>query len=861
MRLTILPAWDSMNEFPVTMSLPVNPERKLAVLLEDLFDPGELLRITNYLDKTLYNELVGRDLGVSALAAEVARMAAQRGLVDGLLSHLYEQRPKQRQRIDEVAQHQNSVQQSATLQSTPSLHSAQSIGSGRFTTNFPKMSVARVRYLDGKGQGSKPLGSGVFLAPNLVLTCLHVVAHALDQADILLVRAVDSPDFASRVITIYHLNEVIAHGAIIDPLPDRHDIAVLELERPITDATLLAWDQSSLDESTEVYNAGYRNSEPDKAMELVESTVSRYDGQHGVWELRDVPAVGFSGGPVVRQHNGMWRLVGLLASRIDYQSGEPRHGCLIPAVAVQQVLARLGQAWPLAEEFDGDQTAPSTDQQAGKRTRFARREAMRVFLSYSHDSPVHRSRVLALVERLRRDGVDAWLDRYTPNPSEGWPRWMQRQIEQADFVLLVCTAIFRRRFDGREEPGKGRGVTWEGLLAAQVLYESGTLNHKLIPVLFEDGEESDIPLPLRPYTYYRLPVHYDQLYRHLIGQPEIVPPELGSLRELTPQSDGIPDSGERPLSPFLPGVIIERAEDFVGRRSQLDEIRNALHHRQPVQILGEAGMGKSSLLIQVAQGLVPADMPVARVHARGRSGWSPRELILAAADALDRRPAVEQMLVGPAHGEDEAPVVMAALQSLMPCALLLDDADAIANTGHRFERAFFDQCRALTQSRKLLWISASRRDLEILFSETGLTSEFLNDSKRVVVGHLEEQEVGELLAVIGRELASRSYTLAAGWPLGLQWLGDKLWLGGDTGAIDDDFANAMEQSFRAWWKLRTNTERSLLRRLLVPTPNSDLSRPERRRARKLASRGLLTEQNGVFSLPGTAWKDWLCDVE
>ncbi|HEX3527636.1 MAG TPA: hypothetical protein VH988_11240 [Thermoanaerobaculia bacterium] len=37
-----------------------------------------------------------------------------------------------------------------------------------------------------------------------------------------------------------------------------------------------------------------------------------------------------------------------------------------------------------------------------------------VFLSYSHDSPEHKDRVLALCNRLRRDGIDAWLG---PAPS------------------------------------------------------------------------------------------------------------------------------------------------------------------------------------------------------------------------------------------------------------------------------------------------------------------------------------------------------------------------------------------------------------------------------------------------------------
>jgi len=81
-----------------------------------------------------------------------------------------------------------------------------------------------------------------------------------------------------------------------------------------------------------------------------------------------------------------------------------------------------------------------------------------LFISDSHDSREHQDGVRGLADRLRADGIDAWLDQYAPNPAEGWPMWMEERIRTADFVLLVCTETYRRRVEGREEPGKGRGV-------------------------------------------------------------------------------------------------------------------------------------------------------------------------------------------------------------------------------------------------------------------------------------------------------------------------------------------------------------------------------------------------------------------
>jgi hypothetical protein len=67
-------------------------------------------------------------------------------------------------------------------------------------------------------------------------------------------------------------------------------------------------------------------------------------------------------------------------------------------------------------------------------------DAPKVLLSYSHDSPEHARRVLALAERLRSDGVDAQLDQYVAGtPAKGWPRWMDDQLDSAQFILVICT--------------------------------------------------------------------------------------------------------------------------------------------------------------------------------------------------------------------------------------------------------------------------------------------------------------------------------------------------------------------------------------------------------------------------------------
>ncbi len=69
----------------------------------------------------------------------------------------------------------------------------------------------------------------------------------------------------------------------------------------------------------------------------------------------------------------------------------------------------------------------------------------RVFISYSHDGEDHEKRVLALSNRLREEGIDCIIDKYRPHPPEGWPKWMEKQLENAGFVLVICTGAYWRR--------------------------------------------------------------------------------------------------------------------------------------------------------------------------------------------------------------------------------------------------------------------------------------------------------------------------------------------------------------------------------------------------------------------------------
>ena len=209
------------------------------------------------------------------------------------------------------------------------------------------------------------------------------------------------------------------------------------------------------------------------------------------------------------------------------------------------------------------------------------RGTCRVFITYSHDSPEHRHRVLALAERLRKDGVDAQLDQYVAGtPARGWPRWMEDQLDSSEFVLVICTETYRQRFLGREEPNKGKGADWEGSLITSELYHTRSDTNKFVPVLFNHQDEPFIPRPLSGHTHYLLSSedNYAKLYAFLTGQAGVVPGKLGPLKTrareaVEPLTFGGPDE-ETSAAGKLDGVL-DRPSRYLPQQTDSDELRSS----------------------------------------------------------------------------------------------------------------------------------------------------------------------------------------------------------------------------------------------------------------------------------------------
>jgi hypothetical protein len=172
-----------------------------------------------------------------------------------------------------------------------------------------------------------------------------------------------------------------------------------------------------------------------------------------------------------------------------------------------------------------------------------------VFVSYSHDSPEHKSWVLEFSARLRSNGIDAILDQWDLGPGGDLPHFMEQSIARSSRVLMICT----ERYVEKANAGLG-GVGFEKMVVTADLLQQIGLS-KVIPIVRQTGVHK-LPTFLRSKLYIDLSstdkfeTGFDQLLRELLNAPLFQKPPLGTTPTLTPQEkprSTLPD----PLTQFM----------------------------------------------------------------------------------------------------------------------------------------------------------------------------------------------------------------------------------------------------------------------------------------------------------------------
>ncbi len=176
----------------------------------------------------------------------------------------------------------------------------------------------------------------------------------------------------------------------------------------------------------------------------------------------------------------------------------------------------------------------------------------RVFISYSHDSAKHKQWVLDFATTLRNRGVDAVLDQWDLKPGDDLPHFMETQLSEAQFIIMVCT----EQYVEKANAGKG-GVGYEKMIMTSSLL-SKIDDSKVIPIIRQIG--TDIrPTFLSSKLYINfskdteLEYNLDDLLRVLLNAPLYEKPKIGS-NHFTPLEGSRPDRTSDGLKELMKAV-------------------------------------------------------------------------------------------------------------------------------------------------------------------------------------------------------------------------------------------------------------------------------------------------------------------
>lgn len=149
----------------------------------------------------------------------------------------------------------------------------------------------------------------------------------------------------------------------------------------------------------------------------------------------------------------------------------------------------------------------------------------KVFISYSWDSPDHNAWVAGIGSALRSNGIDAILDQWHVRGGTDLASFMEKNLREADRVLVICTAGYYRR--ATDQMG---GVGYEhSIISGALMRDLGT--EKFVPIVVRSsGAEEVVPPQLSTRMYYDLStqqsfnVNFPKLLRDLHNIQTPIPP-------------------------------------------------------------------------------------------------------------------------------------------------------------------------------------------------------------------------------------------------------------------------------------------------------------------------------------------------
>lgn len=255
-----------------------------------------------------------------------------------------------------------------------------------------------------------------------------------------------------------------------------------------------------------------------------------------------------------------------------------------------------------------------------------------MFVSYSREGGEHESWVLRLAQLLRHNGVDATLDKWDLKPGADMAHFMESQIRDSDFVILVCTPTYAQKSN---IPSGGVGYE-KNIISAEML-QSRDLRPKFIPVLRDGDFDSAIPTYLGSKSgidFRRSRKEEEALGELLRAIYEVPPPSKPALgpnpftegKDLAPSAGPTGAAGRAAVPVNAPGdmlVVSGQIEPWeqraLGRFDFLRQTRIRKENGDPFA----AGYWQASFALQglVRDVSLPILLEILRKSKTNRTGW------------------------------------------------------------------------------------------------------------------------------------------------------------------------------------------------------------------------------------------------
>ena len=216
-------------------------------------------------------------------------------------------------------------------------------------------------------------------------------------------------------------------------------------------------------------------------------------------------------------------------------------------------------------------------------------ESPKVFISYAWGSEEYQAKVLALASDLMGDGINVVFDRWSLKEGHDTYAFMEQSVTDTEItnVLILLDPNYEKKANARDG-----GVGTETQIISPEVYNK-VKQDKFLPVIFERGENGEIPKPqyLKGMLHFDLSkedsydLEYQRLVRRLYGIEVVKKPDLGNAPSWLEE---IPTISNKVRTAF--GVLKNQESDSV----KCDKFKKFLNEiKEKIVAFEKEGLGNS----------------------------------------------------------------------------------------------------------------------------------------------------------------------------------------------------------------------------------------------------------------------------